>query len=195
MQRRMIPCWLPGLEPSAGVELGRFVLLDDVEANGETWFLARAMRLIRRELPQVVGGVSCSDPVQRVAEDGSMVLPGHVGTIYQAYNGRHVGRTGSKWLILDRWGRALSGRALSKIRLGETGHEYAYRALLAAGAPTRMPHEDGAAYVARALRDGPFRRVRHPGNIVYTWALTRRVEMRPALPFPKAARDVVEVKR
>jgi hypothetical protein len=31
--------WLPGL---AGLELSRLVLLDDVPANGETWFLRRA---------------------------------------------------------------------------------------------------------------------------------------------------------
>src|SRR5215471_14601724 len=31
------------------VELGRFVLLDDVPGNGETWFLARCFELLRRE--------------------------------------------------------------------------------------------------------------------------------------------------
>ena len=36
--------------PDDGVELGRFVLLDDVEANGETWFLRRAFDALVGEL-------------------------------------------------------------------------------------------------------------------------------------------------
>jgi hypothetical protein len=34
---------LPGGRET-GIELGRFILLDDVPANGETWFLARCLR-------------------------------------------------------------------------------------------------------------------------------------------------------
>ena len=34
------------------IELGRFVLLDEVPANGETWFLARAFAALRKEEPQ-----------------------------------------------------------------------------------------------------------------------------------------------
>src|SRR5260370_29472442 len=37
----------PGPAVSA-VELGRFVLLDSVPANGETWFLARCFEYLRR---------------------------------------------------------------------------------------------------------------------------------------------------
>ncbi len=36
---RTIPASAPDLAALEGVELGRFVLLDDVPANGETWFL------------------------------------------------------------------------------------------------------------------------------------------------------------
>ena len=36
------------ITPDEGVELGRFVLLDDVAFNGESWFLARAFKLLKR---------------------------------------------------------------------------------------------------------------------------------------------------
>ena len=52
---------------SDGVELGRFVLLDDVEANGETWFLARAFRLLRKEKPEAEICISYSDPLPSVS--------------------------------------------------------------------------------------------------------------------------------
>ncbi len=191
MSNAVVPKWMPGLDGDAGVELGRLVLLDDVEGNGESWFLARAFRLLRGELPGVRGVVSFSDPMQRKTEAGHLVMPGHVGTVYQALNGRHVGRTRPRWLHLDRAGRVVSDRALSKIRNDERGAAYAYRDLLASGAPLRQPFEEGAAYVARALAEGPFRRVRHPGNFAYTWPLgeTTAAPLK-ALPFPKVATDI-----
>jgi hypothetical protein len=178
-----------GVEPHEGVELGRFVLLDDVEANGETWFLARAWPLLRAAKPDVRAVLSYSDPVPRAAADGRVVKPGHLGTIYRAFNGRLVGRSAARTLILDRDGRVVSGRALSKIRLDERGADAAIRALVAAGAPQRRPHEDGAAYVERALREGPFRRVAHPGNLAYVWGLdaATRAGLPEAVPYPEAA--------
>ena len=38
------------------VELGRFVLLDSVAGNGETWFLARSFEILRKHA--IVGVVS-----------------------------------------------------------------------------------------------------------------------------------------
>ena len=60
------------------VELGRFVLLDEVPGNGDTWFLARCFEQLRGH---VRGVVSFSDPVERTSRDGRAVFPGHVGTI------------------------------------------------------------------------------------------------------------------
>lgn len=56
------------------------------------------------------------------------------------------------------------------------------------GAPRRRPGESGSEYVRRALAEGPFRRVRHPGNFVYVWPLAPTVAaaLPPALPYPKA---------
>jgi hypothetical protein len=168
MTQSVIPRWT-GLEPARGVELGRLVLLDEVEGNGESWFLARAFRLLGEHLPQVQAIVSFSDPMQRRSEDGHLVTPGHVGTCLQSVNGRHVGRSKARNLVLDRAGRVVSDRALAKIRNDEKGSGYAYNQLLVAGAPPIRAGESGRDYVTRALTEGPFRKVKHPGNLTYVW--------------------------
>jgi hypothetical protein len=194
MQGAVISHWT-GQAPESGVELGRLVLRDEVEGNGESWFLARAFRLLASELPAVKAVVSFSDPLRRYAADGGLVTPGHVGTVYQALNGRHVGRSKARYLLVDPAGRVVSERALSKLRNDEKGAAYAYEQLQASGAPVRRIGEEGPEYVARVLRYGPFRRVKHPGNLAYVWpTLTAGRDVvrgfLPALPFPKA-RDVV----
>lgn len=186
-----IPRWT-GTE--AGVELGRFVLLDDVPANGETWFLRRAFRAVASELPEVRAVLAYSDPLPRDRADGTQLTPGHIGTIYQAFNGRFVGRARAESIWTDGDGRTVSRRALSKLRNGERGAEGVYQRLLERGAPTRNPGEDPAAYVQRALLEGPFRKLRHPGNLAYVWAVGRRQHETTAhlpapLPFPRRATD------
>lgn len=186
MQARTIPA-RAGVAEKEGLELGRFVLLDEVPGNGETYFLGRAFRLLRSELPEVRAVVSYSDPVRRRAADGRLVLPGHIGTIYQAHNGRYVGRGAKRTLLLDADGRVFAPRALSKIRNGERGGEGAYRRLLAAGAPPRSFGEDWPAYLERVRREGPFRSIRHPGCHCYVWALEKSAQggIAPAQPYPK----------
>ena len=41
MNQAVIPAYFDGLLPNQGVELGRFVLLDELTANAESWALAR----------------------------------------------------------------------------------------------------------------------------------------------------------
>lgn len=181
-----------GLEALAGVDLGRFVLLDEVEANGETWFLGRAFELLERERLNMRAVISYADPEPRVDDEGRVTTPGHVGTIYQAHNGRYLGRSKPETLTLTRCGRVVSRRALSKIRNQERGAAAAYNAFVAAGAPERQLFEDPVIYVQRALAEGPFRRVRHPGNHVYAWPLGDRRQRHqavktfaPARQYPK----------
>lgn len=81
-------------------------------------------------------------------------------------------------------------RALSKLRLDERGAAGAYQQLLAAGAPHRMPGECTSAYVDRVLQEGPFQRLKHPGNHAYVWPLgvqarAVRSQLPPALPYPR----------
>lgn len=187
-QRQTVARYAPGALD--GVVLSRFVLLDFVEANAETWLLRRAFRMLRAELPGVEVVISYSDPLERVATDGQVIMPGHVGTIYQAFNARYLGRSGAETLHLAADGRLISRRALGKIRLEHRGAAYAYRQLLDLGAPARRPLEEGPAYVERALREGPFRRVRHPGNHVYAWPLRRTLTLAPAAgSYPKLKRS------
>lgn len=180
------------VESHRGVDLGRFVLLDDVGANAETFFLARAVKLLHAELPEIQALISYSDPMPRFAENGVCVLPGHVGTIYSAYGMSYHGRSSSRTQILARDGTVISPRALSKIRNDERGAAYAYRKLLEFGAPQRWPLEPNTDYVARALKEGPFRKQRHPGCHVYAFPVGRpsfrnylRTQFKPSLPYPK----------
>ena len=79
------------LSPLDSVELGRFVLLDSVPANGESWFLTRTFECLRRK--GLSGVVSFSDPVPRTKADGTIVHRGHVGICYQATSATFLGRT------------------------------------------------------------------------------------------------------
>jgi hypothetical protein len=171
MQESAIPAWLDELHPRLGIEIGRLVLDEDVPGNGESWFLGRAFRLLRQRLPEVRGVLSYCDPVERRDADGRVTKRGHVGVVYRAHNGTYVGRSSARTLTLAADGRCISERALSKIRCDEQGAAYAMRQLSDLGAPPRRFGEDGVDYVARALREGGFQRVRHPGNLVFRWML------------------------
>lgn len=188
MSQGVIPHHFDGLDPRSGVELGRLVLLDDVAANGESWFVARAMRAARAVL-HVDGVLSYSDPIERVSDAGQLVKRGHIGTVYQALNAVHLGRARGGVMIIARDGRILSRRTLSKLRNDEVGAGYAYAQMRKLGAPEREPFEGPKEYADRALREGGFRAVRHPGNHTYAWWLgapARRPAWQP-LPYPKAS--------
>jgi hypothetical protein len=122
----------PG-DPMESVELGRLVLLDFVPANGESWLLGRCFEALRCE--SLVGVIAFSDPVPRRTSEGVLVKPGHVGTVYQAFNGAFLGRATARTLHVLPGGVVLSGRALQKIRRGETGWRYSVEQLVQAGAP------------------------------------------------------------
>lgn len=181
------------LEPATrAVELGRFVLLDRVPGNGETWFLARAFEALRRET-DLVGVLSFSDPFPRVTLDGRTVFPGHIGTIYQAHNGRYIGRGARRTLHLLPDGSVFSARAASKIRAGERGWRHAAALLVehGASAPSCLRRGEADPEELRAWLPGALaattRTVRHPGNHRYAWPLraaTRRV-LPDAQPYPK----------
>lgn len=168
-----VPAWFPGTRAEHGVELGRFCLLDECEANAETWFQARALRWAAQLLPDLEVVLSYCDPVARTALDGSTAFAGHLGSIYAAGNAQRLGRATPRTLKLLPDGRVASERALSKLRTDDQGAAYALEQLLRAGAPCRSPGESGADYLHRLDAMGFFRRLRHGGNLVFGWQIRK----------------------
>lgn len=174
---------LPG-EASSKVELGRFVLLDRVAANGESWFLARCFEQLRGD--GFTGVVSFSDPVARTDESGRVVFPGHLGVIYQATNATYLGRTRAERRRLLPDGTVMHGRALAKIRGREQGFRYAAGLLERHGAAPLEDDEDAVEWLQRWL-PRLTRSLPHAGNHKYAWALRGRDRRRlpTGLPYPK----------
>lgn len=193
MSNAIIPKYT-GQPASAGVEIGRLVLLDEVPGNGESHFLGLAFRLLRQELPEIHSVIAYSDPVPRILENGLVLKPGHCGMIYKAHNGVYVGRGSSRTLVLARDGRVLSARTISKLRNDERGATGAYRQMLSMGAPKRRLGEPSDVYVRRAIENGPFTCARHAGNYCYAWPIGSRMARRrivtgfaPRRPYPVEA--------
>lgn len=173
----------PGIQAADAAELGRFVLLDRVPGNGETWFLARCFELLRREA--IAGVVSFSDPMPRRTAVGALVFPGHIGTIYQAHNAVYLGRATPRTLRLLPDGSVLSARAISKLRSRERGWQHVAEQLCRWGAdrPGRDLREWAARWIPVLTRPQ-----RHAGNHKYAWGLERSVRrsLPASLPYPKS---------
>jgi hypothetical protein len=131
-------------------------------------------RQLQLALPAVRGVVAYSDPVERRDELGHLVKRGHVGTIYRATNASYRGLSSRRTLWLSPSGHSLAERALSKVRLGETGEAYVMARLEVLGAPRRTLRESGADYIHRLKACGWLKPLRHPGNHTYTWAWPAR---------------------
>ncbi|MFP3637545.1 hypothetical protein [Paraburkholderia sp. SIMBA_054] len=181
-----------GCDPSAGLELGRFVLLDHVPYNAESWFSAASRKLLKEVRPAVKAVIAYSDPMPRVTESGRSIMPGHVGICYQAGGAAYLGRSAARTLHLTRDGLVVSPRSISKIRLQEQGAAGAEKNLVRLGATPRAFGQDPADWVASVLASDTFIRVRHPGNHTYAWSLGRTREKRKleksfaaAKPYPK----------
>lgn len=166
---------------SWSTELGRLVLLDEVPANGESWFVSRCLRLLKGE--GIRGVVSFSDPVPRSTVDGRTVMPGHVGVVYQSLNAAKLGRSKPRTLRILPDGTTFSDRAAQKIRHREQGWQYAQAQLVGFGADPLGADEQGRVWLARWL---PLltRSLRHPGNHRYAWALAGP-RLTSTEPYPK----------
>lgn len=162
------------VHPLEATDLGRFVLLDGVPANGETWFLARCFELLR--VAGIRGLISMADPAA-----------GHVGTIYQAHNAVYLGRATPRTLHVLPDGTVFNDRAQQKVRdgRGTRGFDYACGLLTRSGAPD--PGDGDAGAWLREWRGRLCRRARHRGNHKYAWPIDRRLRRHlPASePYPK----------
>jgi len=171
------------------------VLLDKVPGNGETWFLGQVFPAAAQE--GLRGVVSFADPVMRRAADGTVVIPGHRGTIYAAKGAHAVGRTDPSIILVLPDGTSLDRRALSKVRRDECGHDYVERRLAAFGVSPRRRGESGEAYLNRALVAAGVVALRHGGCYRYAFRLGRtraeRAAVRiglPATAYPKAIDEI-----
>lgn len=176
----------PTLSTVEAVTLGRLVMLESVPGNGESYFAARCFDLLRAR--GVVAIESCADPIPRASSDGSIVKRGHLGIVYQATNGRHVGKTNPATLRLLPDGTCFSNRTSGKVARAEMGRAYAGAELVGWGAEPLQTGEDALEWLRR-WRPRLTRPMRHQGNYRYLWCLDRRrrreVMTAPALPYPK----------
>lgn len=174
----------------AAVELGRLVLLDGVEANGESWFIARAFDVLRARGYE--GVVSHADPVPRTDLAGEVVMPGHIGVVYKASNAVYAGLATPRTLRLLPDGRVFSERTRSKIRARERGWRAAVDELVAIGAVPPERTDTAVDLHEWLLRELPLvtRKLKHTGAHRYLFGLTAAVRKRlpPSLPYPKMGR-------
>lgn len=162
VQERVLTGVLPDLEPyRESVELGRLVLLDSVPANAETFFVARALRIAAER--DIVACVAFCDPVlRRNRLTGTVLLPGHIGTVYQAANAVYTGRTAPTTKLLLPDGTVLNNRSIQKVRAQERGAAGVERHLVTLGATPRGD-EDPSAWLRSALVAVGAHRFRHGG--------------------------------
>ena len=186
---KTLPMVFPELDPSRAAELGRFVLLDRVPANAESWFLGavryRAARpavlldpkkkddpeYLKKKAP-LLGMMMFSDPVARVnLETRQIIKPGHWGTAYQASGCRYLGTSDKSVEAVFRDGTVFNRRTMQKIRAQEQGHSYAEKMLTDRGARPMRPGENPARWMRDALNDTGAARFEHPGKFKYGIAL------------------------
>ncbi len=118
--------------------------------------------------------MSFSDPLPRHRRDGTVVMPGHVGTVYQSLNFVYTGRTSAHSITILPDGSVIHGRALAKIRAQHTGHRYAERVLEHLGAVAITEADDPVLWLRQALTSIGAVNVRHPGNHRYCLTLGGR---------------------
>lgn len=175
-----------------GAELGRFVLLDSVPGNGESFFLSRAIKLLRREKPEIVSLISYADPMRRLGPAGNIIAPGHVGALYAVAGAHYRGRSSPRYEAFTPDGQLFSERALSKIRNAESGIGYAVDELVRRGAP--HPSGNEREWLSMLFEQGFFTKRRHNGNHVYAFPLTKAAKMAgrklPRLEYPVLDRSL-----
>lgn len=165
-----------GLEPQQGTTLARFILLNDVAGNGETFFLSRAIQLLRQAKPAIIGMASFSDPNN-----------GHIGQVYQAASARHVAVTKPRYGYHIA-GLSIADRTISKIANEESGADGAIRRLVDMGCPPPRSQEALRTWLERLQAGGSIQRMKRQPLFVYSFAFTKAAKAKlrqlPTLPYP-----------
>jgi len=179
----------PG-DPNDSAELGRFVLLNHLPLNCETYFISRCNELLKRK--GILGVVAFADPNIRVQKNGNKILSGHIGTIYSALGkSLFIGRSKPSYLHMFDDGTTLDPRALSKIRNRESGFNYASNLLTSRGADE--PWANPKLWLEHWLPKLTTR-TRTQGTLKFTWPIGNRIIPRGRpLPYPKEFATVNEM--
>lgn len=157
---------LPDLNRHTAAELGRLVLLDEVESNGESHLVGAVFRGARKCGIRAV--VAFSDAVPR-PEIG---MWGHIGDLYRAMEADYSGRgTGRSSLILLPDNTILTDRSKSKVCGGESGAGGVIHRLVLLGARPPVAGQTGKQWLSQALQDLRVRRFTHPGNHRFVFRL------------------------
>ncbi|MFG1872105.1 Mom family adenine methylcarbamoylation protein [Micromonospora arborensis] len=180
------------------LELSRLILHDAVPANAESWFLSRVFAAAADH--GVRGVVAFSDPLPRMVS-GELLMPGHVGTIYQALGAVYTGRATARTLTVLPDGTVLTARSAAKITGAERGMGGQITRLVSLGATSPgevyglplflLTTDQLTAWLTDALTEVGARKVRHRGNHRFAWAIGNRAQRRhtpialDALPYPK----------
>jgi hypothetical protein len=176
---------LPG-EAVESHELLRFVLLDCVPGNGETHFLSPCFEALKRE--GFLGVVSMADPVPRTNSEDVTVFPGHIGTIYQAFNAFYTGTATARSKRLFPDGTVYDGRTIAKARSDKKGWRYAAEQLFEHGLSKGITPVPESLAERRRWVDYWLPKVTdeldHPGNYRYVWGLTWTVRRHVRKLFP-----------
>jgi hypothetical protein len=170
-------------------ELGRFVLLDNVPSNAESWFFARCRELLKREGIKGVVAFSDDTPRTSIFPVHSLIFSGHIGTIYQSSNAVYLKRTTPRVLRVLRDGSIFSDRAASKIRKADRGWRYAANILVKNGATEPPPANPANPTALRTWLTNwttlLTRPLKHPGNHRYAWSLSDSISLPPSHVYPK----------
>jgi hypothetical protein len=199
-------------------ELSRLVLLDKIKSGAETYFLRESLQEFKRyyttDKKTMKGGtrtpkrlsviISHSDPLPVVnKKKNKVVLPGHIGNIYQAHSMLYTGRSSRSYRYTTWDGKPIPVRSLTKIRAflrGDTEKGAGgKKALEDLGKKVSKPlaryieanfESKGVAELVRdwaLVNRGIVQVNAHPGNLVYVRLtgnrnMNRRIK--PRLPAP-----------
>lgn len=172
--RHLIPNTFPGLGYDRAAELLRFVLLDEVPSNAETWFAGQALHALTGH--GLLGLVAHSDPVPRVV-DGRVLMPGHIGGIYRDGGWGYVGQADKRIQRQLPDGTVLNDRSAQKLPGRERGGLGVVATLVGFGADPLADRDDRREWLRywTAQLTTP---VRQPGVHRYVRLLGSRTQRR-----------------
>lgn len=155
---------LPDLEPYVQSTVLSRLVLAPTPGNAETWMLGRCRALLLKADVRAV--ITFADPAA-----------GHVGIIYQAFNGIYLGTTAARTTLWLPDGTCLDERTLQKIRKQESGHAAAERRLVAFGARPMRAGQRPHAWLREALTEARVSRRRSQPKHRYAMPLRKDVKV------------------